>query len=235
MISQLCQRDRLQTRPVSRQAIDACSISSGRQVVQLEATAEADMQQIAAQRVQTASLRQHPADRAERSHTLQAMQLEAKVEAATQQLASQGSNEHWVAFERIVSVLLASGALLDVNVQGMMYATPLGLVARDLQANNPLWLAMALLSPAVQVCPSCAQTQPKPGPGLASCPACCTVVPAGAQPPSSKAAWIALVPHHAMHVHPHGSVRGGAWVCRHMRQETVESYDLRATAPAPGA
>ena len=62
-----------------------------------------------------------------------------------------GNSQHWVAFERIVTVLLASGALHDVNAEGMMHATPLGLVARDLQAKNPLWLAMALLHPAVQV------------------------------------------------------------------------------------
>ena len=73
------------------------------------------------------------------------------MQAAAQELSGMGNNEHWVAFERIVTVLLASGALHNMDAQGMMPATPLGLVARDLQAKNPLWLAMALLHPAVQV------------------------------------------------------------------------------------
>ena len=83
--------------------------------------------------------------------TPQAAQLESRVEFAAQELSGMGNSQHWVAFERIVTVLLASGALHDVNAEGMMHATPLGLVARDLQAKNPLWLAMALLHPAVQV------------------------------------------------------------------------------------
>ena len=83
---------------------------------------------------------------------LQAVRLEHKAEAWQAQLEpSMAHSEHWVAFERIVDVLLRVGALRPADERGMLAATTLGRVARDLQAQNPLWLALAMLQPAVQV------------------------------------------------------------------------------------
>ena len=53
---------------------------------------------------------------------------------------------------RLTVVDLQVGALQPADERGMLHATQLGEVARDLQAQNPLWLAMALTHPGIQVC-----------------------------------------------------------------------------------
>ena len=84
---------------------------------------------------------------------LQAERLRRKADSMAAQLQHTDYSEHWSAFERIVSVLLQAGALMPPDEHGRLHATTLGRVAREMQSQNPLWLAMAMLHPAVQVHP----------------------------------------------------------------------------------